>query len=151
MAAISWKVEEAGVANYAVEKSDDAIHFRSFKTISSAGNGTHSYQTTDPEKVQNNAYYRILQTDVDGRNSYSAVIKINTSAAQATIYPTVFTNGFTVNANAAATAQLIDAQGRLVRNIKLSASSNYIAADDLAKGVYIIVFENGLRQRIIKQ
>lgn len=150
-AALRWEVEETNVANYAVEKSNDGFSYKLLEKINSVGDGLHIYQATDPQKLLSTSFYRILQTDNDGRTSYSPIVKIKATNTSVKVYPTVFNSGFNVLTDAISVARLTDLQGKLIKTIRLSAGNNYIPAEALAKGIYILILESGLQQRIIKQ
>ena len=151
-ARLSWKVEENDVAYYAIEKSSDGRTYAPLATIFSQGNGRHSYQYTEGQSLQGAGYYRIRQVAINDRYSYSPVIALladNTNTT--TVYPTIFSSGFTIVTGKAQRAQLTDIQGRAIITLQLNSGSTYIPAGDLMPGIYIMKTADGHCTRIIKQ
>lgn len=74
-ARITWTVaEEFNVERYELEESADGISFRTLLTVS-AGTGTR-YQGMDPLLVSGNNYYRVKAVDIDGKLTYSRIIRL---------------------------------------------------------------------------
>ncbi|MBX2925248.1 MAG: T9SS type A sorting domain-containing protein [Chitinophagaceae bacterium] len=153
-ALISWQVSELNVTSYQVEKSKDARQFVTIGRLSSKGDGNNSYSFTEADPLTVNAYYRIKQTDVDGRYAYSPVIRLQPTDAITdvmVVYPLPFTTGFTVTSNKAQKASLINARGQVLRKIQLGAGASYIHAAGLGSGVYYLTTENGSIRKLVKQ
>lgn len=148
---ISWRVSEYNVSNYQIEKSGTGNIFESIATLTGQGNGENNYSYTEPTVLQNIAYYRIKQTDLDGKFTYSSIIKLSgQSNGVLTIYPTPFKESFTVISPVAQTARLLSIDGKLVKALQLKEGSNLINASELSKGVYILSTNNNPVQKIIK-
>jgi len=148
---LDWNVAESDVAEYRVEKSINGTDFHPLSVISSYGAGTHTYHFNEAARLLNNAWYRVLQTDKDGRYSYSPVVKIKAQKKRITVYPTIFETGFYIITESATSARMADMQGRAIKTVLLAAGNNHIDADELAKGTYLLLFADGYQQRIIKQ
>ena len=76
---ISWSIaNEHNNKYYTIERSADNIHFTSIGEISALNKITavQGYNFTDSRALPGVTYYRIKQTDADGKVSYSAVAKI---------------------------------------------------------------------------
>lgn len=149
---INWKVNEQNVRTYTIEKSNNGTGFRTIAALNSMGNGINSYTYTDKELLQNTAYYRIKQTDEDGRFSYSSIIKISGQINTGlTIYPMPFKESFTVISDERQTAKLTSLDGKLIKTIQLKAGSNYVNVGGLVKGVYLLVTQNNIVKKVIKE
>ncbi|OFY26644.1 MAG: hypothetical protein A2275_02990 [Bacteroidetes bacterium RIFOXYA12_FULL_35_11] len=77
---------------FTIEKSYDAITFEALNHISGAGNSNSfiSYEYNDSEVNEDVCYYRLKQTDYDGKYSYSQVISLScekTNALDFILYP----------------------------------------------------------------
>lgn len=67
---ISWQTATESNNNYfTIEKSYDTQHFSFFKRVNGSGNSASliNYSVTDEESYNGTVYYRILQTDYDGK------------------------------------------------------------------------------------
>ncbi|MDB5273796.1 MAG: hypothetical protein JWO58_2163 [Chitinophagaceae bacterium] len=72
-AGLEWNVAlEINNDYFTIEKSDDGVHFTSIGTVKGAGNSpsAKTYSYTDYQYTSS-AYYRIRQTDYDGKSSYT--------------------------------------------------------------------------------
>ncbi|MBL7734910.1 MAG: T9SS type A sorting domain-containing protein [Chitinophagaceae bacterium] len=153
-ALISWQVNESNVADYQVEKSADGRQFTTVGQLNSKGDGSNSYSFTEADRLTANAYYRIRQTDMDGRHAYSPIIRLQGSEAindRITVYPMPFTTGFTVTSDKAQKAYLINTRGQTMQQMQLSAGANFISAARLLSGVYYLIAENGHTLQLVKQ
>ncbi len=76
---------------FTIERSQDAIEFEPIQTVKGAGNSntTLSYQTIDKDPLEETSYYRLKQTDYDGKSSYSKIVSyVNNKATKLmSIYP----------------------------------------------------------------
>ena len=89
---------------FTIEKSRDGIDFEEVNRIEGAGNSSHTltYTDVDYDVWQGVSYYRLKQTDFDGRYSYSQLELINNSnrslsqGADVNVYPNP-NNGLNLN------------------------------------------------------
>ncbi len=154
-ATINWQVQENKVATYEIEKSIDGRTFHSIAIINSKGNGTNSYTFSEVLPLKNIAYYRIKQIDVDGKFSFSAIIKLlNNEISKLAVYPNPATTVVNIsmgNAKLLNTAvQLTDAKGAILQVIKLVNYNQQINVQQLAKAIYVLKFIDGTVLRFIK-
>lgn len=151
------------------QKSADGIHWTDIHTQSAAGNSDsyREYVSTDDFPAAQISYYRIKQTDLKGGESYSAVVKYNSTTqnkASLTAYPTPFTSqlhlNFTSLKNETFTATLFAADGLVIQRIPISArkGNNLVAfnTSNLKQGSYLVTVMNNdgsirLTQKTVKQ
>lgn len=79
---LSWATaSEINNDYFTVEKSIDGVNFESLTNIDGSGNSNSiiSYNASDDNPYNGISYYRLKQTDFDGRYSYSDVIFVNNS------------------------------------------------------------------------
>ena len=64
---------------FTIEKSADALNFEKVIDVRGAGNSTTTlkYTAIDKNPLEGISYYRLKQTDFDGKHSYSQIISIN--------------------------------------------------------------------------
>jgi hypothetical protein len=154
-AVINWQVQETNVANYIVEKSTDGRTFVAAGNINSKGDGTNNYSFTDAQAVNEVTLYRVKQIDVDGRNSYSTIIKLsNYQNGTITIYPNPVKDVFTLSVDKTllnSNAVIINAVGATVQLIKIAQLQTQIDIEALPSGIYLLKTVNGATQKIVKQ
>lgn len=154
-AIINWEVEENNVLNYHIEKSYDAIKFTEIGVINSKGNGNNNYNFSESTILNNKAYYRIKQQDIDGKISYSKIISLNPqNISSIGIYPnpakdivTVISGTDLVNTK----CELLDVNGKKVRDIIIKNIEFNINISDLRRGTYILKMANGDMKKILKE
>lgn len=132
---------------FTVEHSADGIYFSSIRKITGAGNSTQSlaYTAIDHSPFDGISYYRLKQTNYDGRSSYSRIIKEefkNTKDFILGIYPNPFSNATTFHTNEhLKDASLIayNSYGQIVKQIKnISGQTFSFQRDNLPGGGYAI-------------
>ena len=148
-ATIRWQAEESNVQAYSIEKSTDGKAFTAIGTVTANGNGTHSYVFTEPAALQQTAWYRILQRDLDGRSSYSIILRIAGPAVRTsvTVYPVPARNqvtiSFTGNELLGTQALLIDRSGRPLKTFYLNKQQTQLPLYNLPTGLYYLQLSNG--------
>jgi hypothetical protein len=95
---VEWRVEnETNMKQYEVEKSTDGASFSSIavKQPSANNGGSAMYVVIDGKPVEGYNYYRIRSVDINGKVSYTNVVKvlIGTIKQDIVIYPNPITDG----------------------------------------------------------
>ncbi|MDQ6904049.1 MAG: T9SS type A sorting domain-containing protein [Bacteroidota bacterium] len=74
---IQWNTaNETNVDQYSVQRSGDGIHYQSVSATKAKNLYAESYAWTDLTPAKVNNYYRVQSTDMDGKMSYSPVIRL---------------------------------------------------------------------------
>ena len=76
---INWTTEsEVNNDFFTVERSKDAVDFEIIVTVPGAGNSNEVlyYETTDDGPLMGVSYYRLKQTDYDGKFTYSKIVAV---------------------------------------------------------------------------
>jgi len=142
---------------FSLEKSKDGIEFFSFATVQGAGTTSQpkDYEYFDENPFKGITYYRLKQTDFDGRYSYSdpvAVQNTNPGKSATLIYPNPANDYFYLITDAAyADGEVVisDVQGRRVFSINLSGTSDEtesitrINRPSIPDGIYFIRMPDG--------
>jgi hypothetical protein len=137
---------------FTIEKSTDGILFEKVADVSGAGNSRSKiqYNTLDTEPYQGYFYYRLKQTDFDGKFVYSKLVAIDNSNSEATgfmVFPNPSPEGIihvNINGNGSAKAliTITDVYGKTVysKTIELSGNDNTVITldqpENLTWGIY---------------
>ena len=151
---LSWETQqEVNTSHFEIERSRNGIDFMPVGRIDAAGNSNNlkRYQFTD-QGLQAGVYlYRLKQFDIDGRYTYSNILKETISEKQQlyTIFPNPANDHIYLvhpSAGAAQMIQLYTVDGKLIKTIytEANASQTRIDISALLKGTYILsYYENG--------
>ena len=103
---LNWTtVTEINNDYFNIERSIDAVNWEAIAQIDGAGNSTSllNYKTVDYNPYLGLSYYRLKQTDFDGKYSFSNIISVNLDENPETlirIFPNPFTDQITIIGNA---------------------------------------------------
>ena len=142
---INWSTAtETDNDHFTVERSSDGSDWSAVATVKGAGNSTSliTYQAYDESPVNGTSYYRLKQTDFDGKATYSAtdVVKLSGLAKNISLFPvpnasnTVNIKGITDYSNH--DFSLINTSGKIVFTTTLSKSS--VDLPSVETGIYIV-------------
>jgi hypothetical protein len=146
---IAWSTAtETNNAFFTVERSSDGSDWVSVARIEGAGNSTVQLQyiTYDDAAPAGTVYYRLKQTDLDGKFVYSTVVAVQAPGSKHSIgiYPipnrsnTITITGISNYSNYR--LSLCDASGQVLFSGVLSSPS--LSLPTLNPGIYIISFDN---------
>ena len=153
-AQLEWTtLQESNTANFIIERSADGSSFTAIGTVKAAGNSSDvsSYSFTDVNPSQQGFnYYRLQQTDLDGKKTYSIVNLVSfgkerSVLVQTTPNPvkdllniTVQTENITIIVN--------DMNGRSLKILRLAPGFHQAGFGDLPAGVYQLAIYKGSGQ-----
>jgi alpha-tubulin suppressor-like RCC1 family protein len=156
-AIINWKVQEQNVTTYQIQRSIDGRTYSNVGTVNSKGDGENNYSFTDANTISGTAYYRILQTDIDGKRSYSTIILLsstNRGNVLAAIYPNPITDIATLSVGnhlLHTQASLLNLNGKLLQEINIQYNTQTINLSALKSGMYLFKFQDGGSIKLVKQ
>lgn len=143
---------------FTIEKSD-GNEFRQVAIVPGAGNSsvTRYYSRIDYDPFKGVSYYRLKQTDFDGKFEYSHVVSVTYVPAftdnddnDVLLFPNPSTGDFSLvlkKASELVTLMLFDAKGNLLRTIKYSApEDNYpynLSIKGFTDGIYYLKVDIG--------
>jgi len=115
---------EEQTASFGIERSADAVHFKSIGTVPASGNqdSRMQYRFTDEQPLSKNNYYRLKMQDLDGQFTYSPIVLLKRYATGVSI--AVFPNPTTQSVNIISQqagagrsgyAQLTDMNGKVLQ------------------------------------
>lgn len=150
---------------FTIERSRDGENFESIITVDGAGNSTQQllYQSIDGEPLNGISYYRLKQTDYDGKFSYSDVVPVRFDAKQELFYlqPNPARDRvevvFTASEDGRNHIRVTNYNGQIVydRETDVHAGVNRHPVDigSLPSGIYFVTLENEveiLQMRLVK-
>jgi hypothetical protein len=161
---INWATgSESNTASFTIEHSPDGLKFISLDNVPAAGNSsaTRNYQYLHGAPKTGANYYRIRQTDKDGKYSYSKTIKVNfgMNGLPLTLAPNPASDQLTVflpEAKGIATIRIFNTLGQMVLQQKVAngAKQHQLNISTLKPGYYRLqLLESGNSQSVafIKQ
>jgi hypothetical protein len=149
---LNWTTsEEDGNAFFEIHKSIDGRSFAAINRVNGQGNSTteksYEYRDEAPPPV---CYYRLKLVDINGKATYSKVIRverkadINTKVKLNNVVSNLLSLQVRDLAQDNATIEIIDPSGRQLyqRNVKISAGENNISVNTsgLPGGVHYLIF-----------
>lgn len=156
---IVWEViSEKNISFYEIQKSSNGVDFKSMETIPAINTEEkHRYEWLDPSNVGSAVvYYRILASDVDGKESYSVTesLKKNTSLGGNRLYPNI------VDANSPVKILLNAVQagdqilvtnwlGQIISQKAATAGTSEMNTAGLSAGMYFVILQSQQQRSLI--
>jgi hypothetical protein len=138
-AKISWQVaQQLNVKDYTVQQSLNGIDFNNVCKVS-ANNGT-SYNCTVQALPNVVNYYRVQQTDIDGKSSVSKIVTLQSSAkGMISIYPNPAKDHLFIRNNLNyRNLEITDLSGKVILKRIIVNGVNNIPIDQLHRGTYFV-------------
>ncbi|MEO6253458.1 MAG: RHS repeat-associated core domain-containing protein [Ferruginibacter sp.] len=160
---LDWATaNEQNSKQFDVERSLNGTTFNKIGAVAAAGNSnqTNNYQYTDPNIDRLNSetmFYRLKQIDIDGKFNYSNIVRLRyleKSNTNTIVYPNPTPGLINIlvgdNSLVGTVAVLYDINGRLLENIKITASSQAIDLGKYPNGTYFIRLSNKEVLKVVK-
>ena len=146
---IKWNTaSEINNDYFTVERSKDAIHFSTLVNVPGSGNSNSekNYAAKDNSPYNGISYYRLKQTDFDGKFEYSDIVAVDflTDEYGISIYPNPSTNELTIEISGnkvLVNFEIINSIGVVVYQGILNQKMT-IQTSSFAAGIYVIKFAN---------
>jgi len=138
---------------FSVEKSKDGVEFTEVAKVKGAGNSTTklTYTELDSNPHSGTSYYRLKQTDFDGKYSYSTLLKVdfnNSSESSQIVYPNpnegeIINIDFVTAEDQQIVIEMYDLSGNIIYSLAVMADKGnnkhtIYMSNKLGKGTYII-------------
>ena len=140
---LQWSTaQEVNTAEFIIQHSTDGSSWTNIGHVTAAGNSNqvrhYSYVHTNPSSGSNQ--YRIMQTDRDGKASYSQVRKINISEAGTVnvLSNYIKDNSIRVRLDKPAVIYFYSRDGKLLLQKQLAEGMQTINVSGFAKGLYFL-------------
>lgn len=162
---LTWSTAtETNNDHFTIERSENATDFYELKVLKGAGNSSKplNYSFNDYNPVNNVAYYRLKQTDFNGRYSYSRTIAvISTKDDKLSVAPNPANDAVIITYNCEASSEelmnIYDYKGNIVLSKRLICSEGLNKAQvdisELNPGMYMVFVSLGdklYKTRLVK-
>ncbi|MBK8670907.1 MAG: T9SS type A sorting domain-containing protein [Saprospiraceae bacterium] len=139
---------------FTIERSGDGKSYDEIGTIDGAGNSSKeiSYEFVDEKPLAGINYYRIKQTDFDGRFSYSEIRSVRFKGLN-NVNVTPRTTEGQINITTDLEAYTIDihnAAGQVVKTFPAMGLDQTISIESLVAGVYYIRINSGTESETLR-
>lgn len=141
--AIAWQTEtESNNDFFNIERSTNGTDFRSIGKKEGAGNSASriNYSFTDENPTKGINYYRLKQTDFDGRFTYSKVQSVNHNAKnQVAVSPKATQGNLNINTDLQEYNVVVyNVAGQVVKTIANLSFEQNIDINELNEGIYFL-------------
>ncbi len=163
---INWQTrQEANTMRFIVQRSNNGTDWNDIAELPAMGNTstTTDYSYTDMQAPARLNYYRILQEDIDGRRTFSPIMRSSCENTDALlVYPNPASNTVWISFSSQSTEKirlmLYDNKGALVKQqletMQVGANLVELPLNNLASGIYHLVVtdsEGNTRSRKIEK
>lgn len=152
---ITWKVQQSGQEKeYSVINSSDGITWSVCGSVLPiAGAAVESYIYKHNPTAVKTQYYRIRETDLDGRVNYSMIVRVDADIDNNNfrVYPNPASNGVCyVQLGQPAWISIISSDGKIMLRQYMQAGTGAIAVDSWPRGVYRLYDGKGSRALVVQ-
>ncbi len=143
---LEWSTaSETDNAFFTIQKSTDGQGWETVQKVLGSGTSsiTENYTAYDLTPYSGISYYRLMQTDIDGKQSFSPIISINlgNKDADITVYPNPATSLIKISFPSAGRYEvsLLNISGQIVNSTVLTTSDNLVLnVSGFKTGIYFI-------------
>jgi len=146
---LQWKVEEQlNITRYEIQKSTIGNNFVAIGNVNANTLYAFTYQYKDVATITDKAFYRIKIIDQNGSISYSNIINVSSKASNTVrLYPVPAVNYIIIQTKNAvhlhSIATITDNYGRILQQVKLNTSNQWMDISNWAAGIYYIKLTDG--------
>lgn len=146
---LDWETaSEKNNSGFFIERSADGVHWNDIGFV--GGNGTsnvpHTYTFIDKTPLSGSNFYRLRQTDFDGKIEFSDIVtvKLSGSTSGFSVFPNPASDGYlTVNFTGETTesdlfVRLFNTKGQVVQTDLLYGESGRMDVHNLTPGIYLL-------------
>jgi len=155
---LAWNTAiEENTKVFNVELSMENGQWKTIGTVAANGSGSGSYSFNHYKPATGKNWYRLQMVDVDGTFTYSNIILLNNRAegdVSIRVYPNPGSDmiNISVGNNLLNTkVSLYSVEGRLLQTQLITTSNFQLSILNFPKSTYLLKFENGMMERVIKR
>ncbi len=140
---LNWETTAEVNNNYfTIQRSEDAVHWQDLQQIPGSGNtNTDSkYSATDLSPYPGLSYYRLQQTDFDGRSSFSMIRPVDFNATSSlTVYPNPTTSYINITGISKLLVSVYNSNGQIVSvPIRINGNTVLLDLSAVSAGIYYV-------------
>ncbi|MEO8110130.1 MAG: T9SS type A sorting domain-containing protein [Ginsengibacter sp.] len=155
---LQWQTtNEITTSHFFVQRSANGTTFTNIGRVEARNtSGTNDYNLTDATPGDGVNFYRLQMVDIDGKTTYSSIIKIVFSGkSELRVFPNPAKNMITLSGlENKGIIKIIAPDGKLVKQLSATSNSMLIDISTLAKGFYILQYKDGRKMeqaKIVKE
>ncbi len=148
LALLQWNTAtEINNDHFTIERTQDGVHYETVTEVKGAGSSTtpHSYSAVDESPLTGTSYYRISQTDLDGKTTHLSTVAYIPCQNENAISSFAYNNSVKVEINSVEsgpyTLTLYNTLGQAVYSKNVTTSpglNNYTLNPTVNTGIYIL-------------
>ncbi|MFC5283634.1 T9SS type A sorting domain-containing protein [Pedobacter alpinus] len=157
---LTWQTASEKSNNYfTLSKSQDGKTFEKLVNVNSKGDNGANYSTIDFSPFAGTSYYKLSQTDVDGKTEELGIRIVKLGGLKEnslSVYPNPIKDGVVhiqnANLNGEQTVSVYDLSGKKLISNKLNFSNElaiFKIGKELPKGIYILSIANQYKTQIV--
>jgi hypothetical protein len=139
---------------FEVQRSHDAVQWKTIDQITGAGNTTttQKYTTSDPTPLSGTSYYRLKMVDRDGTFEYSTIrsVAFESALTAGFMYPNPAVNTITFQNLPEGMVRIYNTLGQLVKQIFITTKQATVSVSDLPAGTYTVQTQQGWNTTMVK-
>jgi hypothetical protein len=147
---LEWSTSsETDNAFFTIQRSKDIQGWENLQKIGGSGNSsvTEFYRADDIAPYSGTSYYRLKQTDIDGKETYSSVRSVNlgSKGTEIAVYPNPATDHITISLPEPGEYKiaLLNSNGQLMNNpVSITGNSTVMDVSELKTGIYFILINH---------
>lgn len=151
---LNWKTtNEINTSHFIVQRSANGTFFNNIGRVEARNtSGNNDYSFTDVSPINGINFYRLQMLDIDGKMTYSAIIKIVfTGKNELQVFPNPANNIITLSGlQSKGVIKIMSADGKLVMQMAVTNNSLLVDISKWAKGMYILQYNDGEKVQQIK-
>jgi hypothetical protein len=146
---VSWATaSEINNDFFTVEKSSDGQYWEEIGTVSGSRNSSTEkwYELQDPKPKNGMNYYRVRQTDYDGKSSYSTITSVKVDGAGTSTKVQAQNGSITISSFEPVSVIIFDVSGRQIVNKNI----NFYEEITVAKtGIYFVKINGTTNKKVV--
>ena len=144
---LNWQTgDESNTDVFNIQRSTDGSTFNNIGKVAAMESVSHNYNYTDATPPAGPMlYYRLQETDIDGRSIYSDIAICNLPVSkEITLFPNPASNNITITGTGNYSyLKIFNLSGQQLNNYSINGESITVTVTALPSGVYIAELSNG--------